>query len=344
MRKYLFCLLLTATTIWADDFRSVNVENFIRETWNPQTVILDVRTEQEYNEGHIAGAVQIDMQKPDFIEKVKKQCGVCRLAVYCRSGKRSKKAAALLTVEGYTVTELDGGYLEWTNQKKPIVRGSRADIARYEANQFPVNKQFNLQYRITRCQGEGEPIIVLYLHDSSARGIDNELPVRQRNLQRLVQYLDSTKRNAIVVVPQCRIDRRWNEYRPMQGCLLYDAVYKLVEKIAKENDTQQIYLTGDSFGGAGVWKLLSDHPKHYRAGLIADSYPLNNVTAKKVAQTPLLLIASTQNKNLVQIQTIAADIKQVKSNSLTYKEVPNTHREACRMAFDREYLDWLFNQ
>ena len=66
-------------------------------------------------EGHIAGAVNIDVLQPDFEQKGKAVLPKGKtIALYCRSGKRSKKAARILSELHYKVVELDGGYLEWT--------------------------------------------------------------------------------------------------------------------------------------------------------------------------------------------------------------------------------------
>ena len=49
------------------------------------------------------------------------------LAIYCRSGRRSKNAAAILAKEGYKVIELAGGFNSWTSAGKPSVRGASAE-------------------------------------------------------------------------------------------------------------------------------------------------------------------------------------------------------------------------
>ncbi|MDY3134231.1 MAG: rhodanese-like domain-containing protein, partial [Candidatus Egerieousia sp.] len=49
------------------------------------------------------------------------------VAIYCRSGRRSKNAAAILAKEGYKVIELAGGFNSWTSAGKPFVRGTSAE-------------------------------------------------------------------------------------------------------------------------------------------------------------------------------------------------------------------------
>lgn len=75
--------------------------------------ILDVRTQEEYDQGHIPGAILI----PDYeIEEKAEQ--VLRdkdqlLLVYCRSGRRSKLAAEALVALGYTNIKEFGGIIDW---------------------------------------------------------------------------------------------------------------------------------------------------------------------------------------------------------------------------------------
>ena len=76
-------------------------------------VILDVRTEQEYAEGHIPGAILIPdyeiSEKAESVLTDKDQL----ILVYCRSGRRSKNAAAQLEEMGYTRIREFGGILDW---------------------------------------------------------------------------------------------------------------------------------------------------------------------------------------------------------------------------------------
>ena len=76
-------------------------------------VILDVRTEEEYNESHIPNAVLI----PDYeiMEKAEQQLPDKNqlILVYCRSGRRSKNAAQALAELGYSNVKEFGGIIDW---------------------------------------------------------------------------------------------------------------------------------------------------------------------------------------------------------------------------------------
>ena len=76
-------------------------------------VILDVRTQEEFDEAHIDGAILIpDYEIADKAEGVLKDKGQLIL-VYCRSGRRSKLAAAELVKLGYTNVKEFGGIIDW---------------------------------------------------------------------------------------------------------------------------------------------------------------------------------------------------------------------------------------
>ncbi|MBP5645696.1 MAG: rhodanese-like domain-containing protein [Bacteroidales bacterium] len=81
--------------------------------------VIDVRTRSEFAEGHIAGAENVDVNQPDFIERLRLKGDV---AVYCRTGKRSQKAAMMIAEQGYNVYDLGGGIMAWRQSGKPTVR------------------------------------------------------------------------------------------------------------------------------------------------------------------------------------------------------------------------------
>ena len=76
-------------------------------------IILDVRTQEEFDEAHIDGAILIpDYEIADKAESVLKDKDQL-LLVYCRSGRRSKLAAEELVKLGYTNVKEFGGIIDW---------------------------------------------------------------------------------------------------------------------------------------------------------------------------------------------------------------------------------------
>lgn len=124
MKKISVCLLSMLGIFSAccrQHFDNTDVEGFAALISNPDVTVLDVRTIEEYNEGHIANAINIDVNKNDFLEKSLALLPKNKtIAVYCRSGRRSAKAAAQLAKSGYNAVNLKGGIIAWTESAKPI--------------------------------------------------------------------------------------------------------------------------------------------------------------------------------------------------------------------------------
>lgn len=95
--------------------------NLTQEDWISQleedgnAVILDVRTEDEYNDGIIPNAINIDIHKGQgFISELEALDKNKNYYVYCRSGARSAKACEIMNELGFeNANNLIGGILEW---------------------------------------------------------------------------------------------------------------------------------------------------------------------------------------------------------------------------------------
>ncbi|NCD17043.1 MAG: rhodanese-like domain-containing protein [Actinobacteria bacterium] len=87
----------------------VDADTF-RASLSDDVTILDVRTPQEFAEGHIAGTVNVDVSSPDFAQQVSELDPEGTYAVYCRSGNRSRTAMAAMQDAGLSdVFGLEGG-------------------------------------------------------------------------------------------------------------------------------------------------------------------------------------------------------------------------------------------
>ena len=116
-------LISLFTSCGGQNFRSVNAADFEQIIKQPDVIVLDSRTAQEYAEGHILNAINIDVKLDDFEQKAVASLDKAKtIAVYCRSGRRSKIAAATLSKNGFTVVELDCGIMCWTSAGKEIVK------------------------------------------------------------------------------------------------------------------------------------------------------------------------------------------------------------------------------
>lgn len=103
------------------DFKTLNVEEFNSFIQNEEVQRLDVRTMAEYSEGHIANAININVLDQSFTSMADSLLNKSKpVALYCRSGKRSKKAASILSEKGYKVVELDRGFNAWLEAGKKV--------------------------------------------------------------------------------------------------------------------------------------------------------------------------------------------------------------------------------
>ena len=100
MKKLLTCLLAVLglnSACGQINYENVDVNGFATLIADTNVVVLDVRTASEYAEGHIQGAVLIDQNQSDFVEKAKASLPQDKtIALYCRSGRRSANAAGKL--------------------------------------------------------------------------------------------------------------------------------------------------------------------------------------------------------------------------------------------------------
>lgn len=104
-------------------FKNLTVEEFQGRLNSGESVqLLDVRTPQEYAEGHIQGAVNIDWLADGFVEAVQAAIDPEKdVLIYCRRGRRSAEAADTLSKLGYKrIYNLQDGFNAWKNANMPI--------------------------------------------------------------------------------------------------------------------------------------------------------------------------------------------------------------------------------
>lgn len=98
--------------------------NLTQEDWvsqlnaDPNAVILDVRTEDEFNEGIIPNAINIDINSgQQFVNAIEALDQHKNYFVYCRSGMRSAKACEIMNQLGFkNANNLSGGIIGWTGE------------------------------------------------------------------------------------------------------------------------------------------------------------------------------------------------------------------------------------
>jgi rhodanese-related sulfurtransferase len=116
--NFLICVACNSTAqsniLSADQFEKVIANNNIQ--------LLDVRTAEEYNSGHIANALQADWtNQKEFTERVAALDKSKPVYLYCLSGGRSGAAMQLMHKNGFTITyNLQGGMNAWKQANKPV--------------------------------------------------------------------------------------------------------------------------------------------------------------------------------------------------------------------------------
>ena len=128
MKKLLFSILaalgLFANAQSQSEVEVLEPQAFIeRVKADTSAIILDVRQPEEFAEGHLAQAINLDwLNQTVFINGLAKLNKQKTYYVYCRSGRRSQAAAGKLKAEGFQVIDLKGGYLHWVEAGMPIVK------------------------------------------------------------------------------------------------------------------------------------------------------------------------------------------------------------------------------
>lgn len=110
-----FLLGMMACSKGKENFKSLSADEFERLIQDDRVQCVDVRTVAEYSKGHIPGSLNInvldDEQFPAAVEELLDPSRP--VAVYCKSGRRSRNAATILVKKGYKVYNLDKGYDNW---------------------------------------------------------------------------------------------------------------------------------------------------------------------------------------------------------------------------------------
>lgn len=124
MKKYVYMAVFSALSVLftvacgnnkSAENKILTPEEFARAIAADSTArVIDVRTPEEYAKGHIDGAGLMDVLKEDaFLQAVDTLAPENTYYIYCRSGRRSRKAAAIMQKRGLKVIDLEGGYNAW---------------------------------------------------------------------------------------------------------------------------------------------------------------------------------------------------------------------------------------
>lgn len=117
-------LLLSACATTASEGVAVkNIDTQVAQSTlkTEDVILLDVRTPEEYAQGHIPGAKLMDFHGENFAEELKALDPKANYVVYCASGNRSQKATRMMQEENFqNVSNVLGGFQAWQSQQLPI--------------------------------------------------------------------------------------------------------------------------------------------------------------------------------------------------------------------------------
>jgi len=113
----LFSFLFNANAQHKSSIKVLEVSQFKQEIAKESVQLIDVRTPKEYEAGHINHAVNIDyFDQANFEKKINRFDKNKPVYLYCKSGNRSGKAAAILNGLGFQeIYDLKGGFMAWQN-------------------------------------------------------------------------------------------------------------------------------------------------------------------------------------------------------------------------------------
>jgi phage shock protein E len=119
----LICASVASAALLAADVTPIDAETLLARTakHDSSLVILDVRTPEEFAEGHVPGAVNIPHDK--LADRIGELMGAQKkeVVLYCRSGRRAALAAETLTLHGFDkLLHLEGDMQKWSEAQRPI--------------------------------------------------------------------------------------------------------------------------------------------------------------------------------------------------------------------------------
>ena len=122
--KYIliFSTIFSCSLINNESINQMNSDELIEFIELNDAILVDVRTEDEYNSGYIENSLNIDYFSNDFSVNADKLDKNTPIILYCRSGKRSSMSANKISKLGFKeIYNLEGGILEWIEEGNAIV-------------------------------------------------------------------------------------------------------------------------------------------------------------------------------------------------------------------------------
>jgi len=117
-----FSTIFSCSLINNESINQINSDELIDFIELNDAILVDVRTEDEYNSGYIESSLNIDYFSNEFSVNADKLDKSTPIILYCRSGKRSSMSANKISKLGFKeIYNLEGGILEWIEEGNAVV-------------------------------------------------------------------------------------------------------------------------------------------------------------------------------------------------------------------------------
>jgi predicted peptidase len=216
-----------------------------------------------------------------------------------------------------------------------------------------------MPYRLFRPQATGKLPLVVYLHGSGGLGDDNEKQLQFGNIfgTRVWLLPENQKRfPCYVVVPQT--DRGWIKYDfSQQGAGPAKELpgfgdgnrlaLEIVDYLSHEFpiDDRQIFVTGQSMGGAGVWNMIANRPKVFAAAAICCG-SVSSEDGTNSVDTPLWDFQGDSDQSVpVSLSRARMAARRKAGGHPLYTEYPGVDHNVWQWAYtEPELVKWIFSQ
>ena len=114
--------MLMSSCIIGQTKYDIELDEFEKKMASEKYLLVDVRTAEEFAEGHIKGAINIDYLAESFTIEIQELDLENPVLLYCRSGNRSGKAMKIMNeLEFIEVYNLEGGIKGWISENNPVI-------------------------------------------------------------------------------------------------------------------------------------------------------------------------------------------------------------------------------
>lgn len=113
---YFLAILFSCSSPVQENSEIINADKLI-QLQKEGIPVIDIRTQKEFDQGHIPGVIHIDFFASDFIERISKQDMSEPIIIHCASGGRSGKATKKLMDAGFQIIyDYSGGFSDWKSK------------------------------------------------------------------------------------------------------------------------------------------------------------------------------------------------------------------------------------